>query len=285
MDQVFSDIPAYLLRVLSATLTQTIILLGPLVILTLLMNLISTQNALLGYKLFSRNGYLILFGWLGTAVHELGHAFFALIFGHKIKEIKLFTPKSANGTLGYVNHTYNKKSIYQRIGNFWIGIGPILFGTALLFLINILLFSIHFASLNTADYGSEALLSLSSLKPMAVNTWTGMVAYFDLVFTGPGTALWKILLMIYLSYSIGSSITLSKSDFKGAAGGFVFFVIILLLFNLGTLWIGDFAKTAFIEASRYLSVFYFLIILSMAINLCFIVILGILSLIKSIPTR
>jgi hypothetical protein len=281
MDQVLSDIPSYLLSALSATLTQTLILLGPLIILTLLMNLISTQNALLGYKFFSRTGYLIFFGWLGTAVHELGHAFFALIFAHKIKEIKLFTPKSANGTLGYVNHSYNKRSIYQRIGNFWIGIGPILFGTALLFLINLILFRVNFATLNTADYGTDALMTLPSLKLMAINTWAGMVAYFDVVFTGSGTAIWKILLMVYLSYSIGSSITLSKSDFKGAAGGFIFFIVILLLFNLGTLWIGDFTKTAFLQASRYLSAFYFLIILSMAINLVFVIILAGLNLIKS----
>ena len=280
MDQALSDIPLYLSGVLVATVTQTLILLGPLVILTLLMNLISTQNALLGYKFFSRTGYLILFGWLGTSVHELGHAFFALIFGHKIKEIKLFTPKSANGKLGYVTHTYNKRSIYQRIGNFWIGIGPILFGTALLFLINLLLFKINFASLNTADYGTDALMTLPSLKLMAINTWSGMLAYFDVVFTGPGTAIWKVVLMVYLAYAIGSSITLSQSDFKGAAGGFIFFVIILLLFNLGTLWIGDFTKTAFLQASRYLSAFYFLILLSMAVNLVSVIILAGLNLLR-----
>ena len=285
MDKIFSDLPGYLLSVLSATLTQTLILLGPLVILTLLMNLISTRNALLGYSVFGRNGYLFLFGWLGTAVHELGHAFFALIFAHKIKEIKLFTPKSVNGTLGYVNHTYNKRSIYQRIGNFWIGIGPILFGTALLFLMNVLLFRINVASIYSGDYGTAALLKLSSLKLVAVNTWSGMTGYFDIVFNGQHSALWKIFLMVFVSYSIGSSITLSRADFKGAAGGFVFFLIILLLFNLGTLWIGDFTKTAFLEASRYLSAFYFLILLSMAVNLCFIVFLGLLSLIKRIPTR
>jgi hypothetical protein len=281
MDPVLSDIPSYLSRALSATLTQTLILLGPLIILTLLMNLISGQNALLGYKFFSRTGFLILFGWLGTAVHELGHAFFALIFAHKIKEIKLFTPKSANGSLGYVTHTYNKRSIYQRIGNFWIGIGPILFGTSLLFLINLILFRVDFASLNNAGYGTDALITLTSLKQLAINTWAGMLAYLNVVFTGPRTAIWKIILMVYLTYAVGSSITLSRSDFKGAAGGFIFFVIILLLFNLGTLWIGDFTKTAFLQASRYLSAFYFLIILSMAVNLVSVIILAGLNLIKS----
>ncbi len=284
MEKTLADIPGYLLGALTATLTQTLILLGPLVLLAFLMNLISQGNARLGYNVFGRKGYLFIFGWLGTAVHELSHAFFALIFRHKIKEIKLFTPKAANGTLGYVNHTYNKKSIYQRIGNFWIGIGPIIFGTALLFLVSYLLFGINTGSVYSADYGTDALVKLSSLKILAINTWSGMAAWFHLVFANADTALWKIFLMIFIAYSIGSSITLSRSDLKGAAGGFIFFVIILLLFNLATLWIGDFAQTAFLQASRYLSAFYFLLLLSMAINLCFIIILGILSLVKSIPT-
>src|SRR6185437_12024785 len=70
----------------------------------------------------------------GVAIHELGHAFFCLIFRHKIVKMKLFSPQS-DGTLGYVQHSYNPASTYQKFGNFFIGTGPIWFGTLLVYLI------------------------------------------------------------------------------------------------------------------------------------------------------
>ena len=114
----------YLLDAGIATFTQLFVLLGPLLVLALLMNFISRKNENLSYKVLGQKGYLYIFGWLGTSVHELGHAIFAIIFAHKISKIKLFTPNSGK-SLGQVKHSYTKGNPYQTIGNFFIGIGQI----------------------------------------------------------------------------------------------------------------------------------------------------------------
>ncbi|HNX57819.1 MAG TPA: hypothetical protein PKK43_01880, partial [Spirochaetota bacterium] len=59
---------------------------------------------------------IIVTGWIGTPVHELGHAAFCLIFGHRITDMKLYDPDPSDGTIGYVCHSYNN-SPYQKIGN------------------------------------------------------------------------------------------------------------------------------------------------------------------------
>jgi hypothetical protein len=86
------------------------------------------------YRLAGRAGKTVcmITGIVGTPVHELGHAFFCVIFGHKVTEIKLYTPNAPDGSAGFVKHTYNPKNIYHQIGNFFIGLGPIPFGSAVL---------------------------------------------------------------------------------------------------------------------------------------------------------
>ena len=81
--------------------------------------------------IFGLRGYIYLTA-PGVAVHELSHAFFCIVFRHKITKLVLFSPEE-DGTLGYVNHTYNSRSYYQRIGNFFIGTGPIWGGIFILF--------------------------------------------------------------------------------------------------------------------------------------------------------
>lgn len=275
MEETLTAFLNYLLDVLLATFMQLLVLFGPLLLLAFLMHFVAGRAERNGIRLFGMKGYLWTFGWLGTSAHEAGHAIFALLFGHRITEIKLFSPDPKTGTLGYVNHTYNSNNIYQNSGNFFIGIGPILFGSALLYLISWLLFRFSISDMAVTSITWDSLTSLASLKLIAIGIMDTLRNYVSIVFMGEKSTWWKILLLIYLLYAIGSSITLSSADIRGSAGGFLFFSGALLAFNLGTLWIGNFTLEFFRYLSAFFSGFYFLIILAMMVNLVFALVLGI----------
>jgi hypothetical protein len=270
----------YLKEVSIATLWQTFILLGPLTILSLIMHFVARWNEQLSHKVLGKNVFLYGFAWLGTAIHELGHALFALIFFHKITDIKLFDAKGKGGSMGYVEHSYNKRNIYQNIGNLFIGIGPVLIGALLLWLISFLLFGTVLSSFTEFNINASSFTSVAGLKSFLSNGYISFINYGHLVLLSENTTWWKITLLIYFLYAIGSSITLSPSDFKGAWQGFVFFVLVLLVFNLCTLWLGNFTERGFAYVSTYGNVLYFLITLSILVNMVFVLLLLVLSLIR-----
>jgi hypothetical protein len=273
VQQFLSSIPGYLLNVLLATLNQVLILFGPLILLAVIMHFVSTINQNLGYRLFGSRWFLNLFGWLGTAVHELGHAFFALIFMHKITGMKLFSPDPKKGTLGYVDHSWDSSNLYQTIGNFFIGIGPVLMGSIMLFFITWVLFLTTPASLTPVPITAESFSSFSSFGYMIATIGQGFTSYLGYLFTGENSNWWKLMLFFYLTFSIGASVTLSMADISGALKGFLIFLLVLAVFNAVTLWIGDFAIRSCRFISLFFSAFYILIILSILVNLLFTLLL------------
>lgn len=277
MGNLLSDILAYIWQVILGTFTQLFILLGPLLILAFIMHFVAKKNESLSYKVMGPKVYLYVFGWLGTAVHELGHALFAILFRHKITAINLFNIKSKDGKLGYVNHSYNRRSHYQRIGNFFIGIGPILLGSILLYFFSWLFFGFGYSKIQAYEFVNEDIFTMSNFGVIISTTWQNVWSYFGVVFAGPQTGFFKIIIFIYLLYAIGSSITLSKADIEGSLDGFKYFVLFLFVFNLLSSWLGDFMLWLIIDSLVLFSGFYFILILSILINLFFIGILYLIS--------
>jgi len=284
MKESLQKIWDYLLDASIVTSKQLFVLLGPLLFLALIMNFIARKNEEISYKTLGQKVYLYVFGWLGTSVHELGHAIFAIIFAHKISEIKLFTPGSGK-SLGHVKHSYTKGNPYQTVGNFFIGMGPILLGALLLWMVTWLLFDLNVFNIATKhdiNITHQVITSFDLAKELAVGMYGSIIDIYRVIIANHGDYWWKVVLFAYLFYSIGSSVTLSSSDIKGAFRGFIYFVLLLLIFNLATIWKGDFVSGFFYKTGNYLSGFYFLIILSMALNVVFIVIIWLLGFLISL---
>ncbi len=272
----------YLIKVTLTSFTHLIILFGPLLLLAFFMNFISGTNEKLSVNTIGNKAYLFLFGWLGTSIHELGHALFAIIFGHKIDEMKLFAPDPKTKTLGYVKHSYNPKNIYHQIGNFFIGIGPILMCCLALYLISFLLFRIKINDLSSLTISTETIKSISSIKLAGLSVWEGFKTYYFEVIHGENSKWWKIVILVYCIFSIGSSITLSKSDIITFKDGLLVIIVLIVIFNLFTVWKSNFAMNYVVKLSSLLSGSYFIIILSLFINLVFMLILGLIFKIKTL---
>jgi hypothetical protein len=182
----------------------------------LIWRLNKTLYKLLGAKAGRR--VFLTTGVIGTPIHEFGHVFFCVIFRHRIKEVKWFTPNSTDGTLGYVLHTYNKKNVYHQIGNFFIGLGPLLFGSAVI----VILMYIFMPNASQVSFAGG-----TSAEAYFTTLWAVFLAVFDL--SNFASVLWWIF--IILSCSIAMHMDLSIADIKGSARGLVWILVIMLVLN------------------------------------------------------
>ncbi|WP_100486140.1 hypothetical protein [Sporolactobacillus pectinivorans] len=155
--------------------------------------------------------------WLGTPVHELGHAAMCLIFGHRVTGIKLIQASGADGTIGYVTHTFNPNSLYQKIGNFFIGLAPLISGSLAIFL-STYLFVPGSYTLIFHYLGEKQNFSL--FEP---TTWDAFVNTVQSVFASlffiSHLADLKYWLFFILALCIASHMSLSPADIRGAASG------------------------------------------------------------------
>ncbi len=175
-----------------------------------------------GYKL------IIATSIIGTPIHELSHALGCVIFGHKIEDMKLFQPPSPDGTLGYVSHSYNPKNLYQKIGNFFIGIAPILGGSAVLLLLTRFMvpdISADVSRILSGVHLSGEFFSISTLGTYLGVCWELILAIFNPAHFSDG---WWWAFII-LAVMIASHMELSLADIKGGFGGFVALAVLLLI--------------------------------------------------------
>lgn len=260
-----SNFLLYLWQSVQMTVLTFILAFGIPLLLAFVQNFISSYNEKLGYRIMGRKLYYALVARIGVPVHELGHALFAIVFRHKITEMKLFDPNGPNNSLGYVNHAYNKKSLYQNVGNFFIGIAPVILGSLLLYILSVILFDV-----TSRSTGDEQLAS--GQAGLILNRGWMLIQE---VFTS-GSFL-KSFLFLYLVFAIGSNITLSKADITGAKKGFGYLILFLFILHFATLWLSDSPSEMRSFFAGLVSGFTLILGVAILLNLLFSLILTVLS--------
>lgn len=260
-------IATYLVRVAATTIVQLLTLFGPGLALVAAISVLSRYVTRLALLSMGRYLYLLLFGWLGTTIHEIGHALAALLFGHRIVQFRPFMPDARSGRVGQVISGYNSNSIYQQIGLFFIGIAPILFGTSMIFVALLILFQREMieliGSVPPLTDSSSVQSSPAALLYQILAYCTAILAF---IFSPAHFADWRFYLFLYLTFAIGSSIHLSEPDIKAAAKGFTALVVLVLVFNLITLWQSEIASGSFSLLSQSYAFFYAILLLTLALN-------------------
>lgn len=160
---------------------------------------------------------------IGTPVHELGHAVMCLLFGHRIDEIVLWQPHSWDDRLGYVEHSYDPDSLYQRLGNLFIGAGPIFSGMAVL---SLLLFFAFPSSWSAYTERLGLLVQENGSVLRIVASGLGLIP--DLFAELFGGSLWLRLTALLAMLSVSLHISLSPADLEGAATALPLYLMIAL---------------------------------------------------------
>jgi hypothetical protein len=260
---------------LLATFGQLASLFAGVVVFGLIINFLSQFTFKSLEKAFGSGGVYFL-AWLGTPIHELGHALFCLIFFHKIVEIKLFSPDPVNGTLGYVKHTWNKKNPWQVLGNFFIGVGPVILGSAVLFGVFYLLIP------GSSNVWGDVMVQSNALDSRTVGSyfqvWSGSsLALLKLIFTPENLVNWRFWVFLYLAVCVSSNIRLSWADFKHTLSGLGCVILPFLLLNLVGMLAGSGGEALFPVTAASLGGVYSVLILALVMALVGFVIIYLIS--------
>ncbi|KRM10225.1 hypothetical protein ABTQ33_02360 [Paucilactobacillus suebicus] len=152
--------------------------------------------------------------FIGIIIHELSHLLMALVFRHKITSFRLVRLPSRkdpdDNSLGYVNHSWNERSVYQQVGNVFIGVAPIIGNTL-------------------------AILALTQwLLPQVVATFESSGDFLDVsLLSGAPFGFWGLLIWVILCSNICTGgFDLSSADIKNARIGIVGFLIILVVISI-----------------------------------------------------
>jgi len=216
-------------QTLLTSVIQLFSLIGVIIVIGFILGYLESLTRMYWSRAFGRKGFLLT-AWIGVPIHEIGHALMCILFRHKIVATQFFPTDTSQGALGYVQHQYNQKSIYQRIGNFFIGIGPIISGITALILLMRYFVPESYSLFNTTLETTVASTSIN--LDMIQNMFLSTFFLLKSLFTMSNLLTPSFWLFLFIAICISAHIALSKPDIKGSIDGVIVMFIILFLFNI-----------------------------------------------------
>ena len=170
---------------------------------------------------------------VGTPIHELGHALMCIPFGHRITDIKLLMfPSRRSRTLGYVEHSYNRKNPWAVFGDLFISFGPIFSGMGVMVLVLFLCFPTQW---NAYLESSRALVeSGADMREMSSTVFALLFSLFQ----GFQTDVLRSTVGILIILAVSQHITLSFADLKGCFRALIMYTGIVVVFAIVTKLMG-----------------------------------------------
>lgn len=168
--------------------------------------------------------------WLGTPVHELGHALMCLLFGHRIERMRLFPNRAG---VAMVQHTYNRKNIYATMGNVFIAIGPIFTGLFVILSVLSLVYPVSLGHFYAA--GGEG-----TVEVLLNRMWQLLCGLF-LETTRP---IWARIIAVVALFSVTLHVRLSTADIRGMWRGLPAYLAVCAVVAAVVAVIGPVAYTA-----------------------------------------
>ena len=234
---MIKDFLYFIIIIFSKTVIDLFQLFGSIIIFGFVLYVLSSITRRIFAKTLGSKTEVYLTGWIGTPIHELSHALFCLIFRHKINDIKLFNTKS--DTIGYVLHSYDSRSWYQQIGNFFIGVGPIIIGTLIVYLLFILLAPelksnifkmphVQYKQMFNSEILSVLYYSVSNIFVYTYNIFINIIKNVITYSSFKSITFW---IFLYLSISIASHMELSPADLSHAWKGMIVIFAVSLILN------------------------------------------------------
>jgi len=238
----------FLVEAFKLSLLEMISLVGLLIVIGLILGFMERKANSYFFAAFGYKGILAT-AWIGTPVHEMGHALMCLIFGHKIMDMRLLMIDRADGTLGYVTHSYNRRSVYQTVGNFFIGIAPIISGIGVLFLSLYYLLPNSFKVFEVSLH--KGVMSKSFDLTFVKGVASASLVLIQSIFTLSNLFSPHFWIFLLIAIGVSSHMALSGADIKGATHGLVSLYIVLLSLTMVSIFMRVNAYSYSLQVARY----------------------------------